>query len=80
LCRAAKKTRKKKGKGKNFKKKPGPLVCQAEKGEIKLYSVDAAHFVMEPYLGFLWCFARCSPPSAHGRKRYNVLGALDLKG
>jgi transposase len=40
--------------------------------------VDAAHFVMEPYLGFLWCFVRCFLPSAHGRKRYNVLGALDF--
>jgi transposase len=39
--------------------------------------MDAAHFVMSPYLGFLWCFVRQFIKAPAGRKRYNVLGALD---
>lgn len=54
-----------------------PLIGQAEAGKIKLYFVDAAHFVMQPYLGYFWCFVRCFILSPSGRKRYNVLGALD---
>jgi transposase len=56
-----------------------PLIEQAEAGKIKVYFVDAAHFVMEPYLGFLWCFVRCFILSSPGRQRYNILGALDFK-
>jgi transposase len=32
---------------------------------------------MQPFLGFLWCFQRCFVRSASGRKRFNVLGALN---
>lgn len=32
---------------------------------------------MQPFLGFLWCFQRCFVYSATGRKRFNVLGALN---
>jgi transposase len=39
--------------------------------------VDAAHFVFAPFLGSLWCAARRFVRAASGRKRYNVLGALD---
>ena len=42
-----------------------------------MYFVDAAHFVFAPFLGFLWCAARLFVRAASGRKRYNVLGALD---
>ena len=38
--------------------------------------MDAAHFVMQPFLGFLWCFARIFIQAPSGRKRFNVLGAL----
>src|SRR5512135_2051941 len=41
------------------------------------YFVDAAHFVFAPFLGCLWCAARLFVRAASGRKRYNVLGALD---
>lgn len=39
--------------------------------------MDAAHFILNPYLGFLWCFVRQFIKAPAGRKRYNVLGALD---
>jgi transposase len=39
--------------------------------------VDAAHFVFKAYLGFLWCFTRILIRSPSGRKRFNVLGALN---
>jgi len=39
--------------------------------------VDAAHFVHSVFAGFLWCFSRVFILSASGRRRWNVLGALD---
>jgi len=39
--------------------------------------VDAAHFVFGPFLGFLWCLVRLLVPGPSGRKRYNVLAALN---
>lgn len=39
--------------------------------------LDAAHFIHSVYLGFLWCFSRVFIRSASGRRRWNVLGALD---
>lgn len=42
-----------------------------------MFFVDAAHFVLGAYLGFLWCFERLFVKSASGRQRFNVLGALN---
>jgi transposase len=39
--------------------------------------VDAAHFVLLAYLGFLWCFERVLVRAPSGRQRFNVLGALN---
>lgn len=39
--------------------------------------MDAAHFVHRAYLGFLWCFERVFIASPSGRKRFNVLGAVN---
>jgi transposase len=39
--------------------------------------MDAAHFVFAPFLGFLWCFVRVFIKAPSGRKRFNVLGALN---
>jgi len=39
--------------------------------------VDAAHFVLGAYLGFLWCFTRIFVRAPSGRQRFNVLGALN---
>lgn len=38
--------------------------------------MDAAHFVMGSFLGWVWCAVRRCVRAASGRKRYNVLGAL----
>jgi transposase len=38
--------------------------------------VDAAHFVLGAYLGWLWCFARVLMRAPSGRQRFNVLAAL----
>ena len=40
--------------------------------------MDAAHFVLAPFLGLLWSFTRLFLQPPAGRKRFNVLGALDV--
>jgi transposase len=57
--------------------KLGPRLEEARQGRRRVYFVDAAHFVFAPFLGFLWCVARLFVRAASGRKRYNVLGAID---
>lgn len=37
----------------------------------------AAHFVHRAYLGVIWCFTRIFIASPSGRKRFNVLGAVN---
>jgi transposase len=54
-----------------------PLLTEAKAGKRKVYFVDAAHFVLASFLGYLWCIKRIFIPSSSGRKRYNVLGAID---
>jgi transposase len=39
--------------------------------------VDAAHFVFSAMLGYLWTKVRRFVKGAHGRKRFNVLGAIN---
>ncbi|BDA69336.1 hypothetical protein CAL7716_035020 [Calothrix sp. PCC 7716] len=54
-----------------------PLLKEACSGNKAVFFLDAAHFVYRSYLRYLWCFVRtfiCSPP---GRKRFNVLGAIN---
>jgi transposase len=54
-----------------------PRLRQAERGARTVLFVDAAHFVYGPFLGFLWCLVRLLVPGPSGRKRYNVLAALN---
>jgi transposase len=54
-----------------------PRLDQAERGRRSVLFVDAAHFVHGPFLGFVWCLVRLFVPAPSGRKRYNVLAALD---
>src|SRR3954452_9611545 len=54
-----------------------PALAEARAGRRALFFVDAAHFVWAPFLGSLWCLSRLFVRSATGRKRYNVLGALN---
>jgi transposase len=50
---------------------------QAAAGRRAVFFVDAAHFVYGPSLRFLWCLGRLFVPGPSGRKRYNVLAALN---
>jgi len=54
-----------------------PRLRQAQRLRRVVCFVDAAHFVHGPYLGFLWCFVRLVVRGPSGRKRFNVLGAID---
>jgi transposase len=54
-----------------------PALAQARAGREAVFFVDAAHFVWAPFLGCLWCLARLFVRAATGRKRYNVLGAVN---
>jgi len=54
-----------------------PALDDARAGRAAVFFLDAAHFVWAPFLGSLWCLARMFVRSATGRKRYNVLGALN---
>jgi transposase len=59
------------------KEKLEPVLEEAKAGKRKVYFVDAAHFVLAPFLGFLWSFSRLFIQAPAGRSRFNVLGALD---
>lgn len=59
-----------------IKKELEPRLEEAKRGQRKVYFVDAAHFVMGSFLGWLWCFKRIFIRSSSGRNRFNVLGAL----
>jgi transposase len=54
-----------------------PRLEEAKTGQRAVFFVDAAHFVLAPFLGLLWCFARVFVRAPAGRQRFNVLGALD---
>ena len=54
-----------------------PRLEEARQGLRQVFFVDAAHFVFAPFLGVIWCVARRCIRAASGRKRYNVLGALN---
>jgi transposase len=53
-----------------------PRLEEAKQGLRHLFFMDAAHFVMQPFVGFLWCFARVFIQAPSGRQRFNVLAAL----
>jgi transposase len=53
-----------------------PRLEEAGQGKRHVFFVDAAHFVLQPFLGFLWCFARVFIQAPSGRQRFNVLAAL----
>lgn len=54
-----------------------PRLEEAQEGKRRVFFVDAAHFVLGGFLGFIWCFQRIFVPTASGRKRYSILGAVD---
>ncbi len=54
-----------------------PRIAEAQAGKGALFFGDAAHFVQRPFLTYLWCFVRVFIKAPAGRKRFNVLGALN---
>jgi transposase len=54
-----------------------PRLAEAQAGQRAVFFVDAAHFVLAPFLGFLWSFVRVFIKAPAGRQRFNVLGALN---
>ena len=54
-----------------------PRLAEARAKKRTVYFVDASHFVLSSFLGWLWCFTRLHVRAASGRQRYNVLGALN---
>ena len=53
-----------------------PVLAEAQADTRHVFCVDAAHFVLGAWLGYLWCLARVLLPTPSGRQRFNVLGAL----
>ena len=54
-----------------------PRLAQARAGQRAVFFVDAAHFVLAPFLVFLWSVTRLFVRAPAGRQRFNVLGALN---
>jgi len=54
-----------------------PRLAEAKVGKRAVFFVDAAHFVLSPFLGYLWSALRLFIQAPAGRQRFNVLGALN---
>ncbi len=54
-----------------------PRLEEAKEGKIRLFFLDAAHFIHGAYLSVLWSFQRIFVKANSGRSRLNVLGAID---
>jgi transposase len=54
-----------------------PRLAEAQAGQRAVFFVDAAHFVLAPFLGMLWSFVRVFIRAPAGRQRFNVLAALN---
>ena len=54
-----------------------PRLAEAQAEQRAVFFMDAAHFVLAPFLGFLWSAVRLFIRAPCGRQRWNVLGALN---
>jgi transposase len=54
-----------------------PRLDEAQSGKRAVFFVDAAHFILSAFFGFLWSATRIFIPAPSGRQRFNVLGALN---
>ena len=54
-----------------------PCLKEAKENKRTVLFLDAAHFVHAPFVGFVWCLVRVIIKSSSGRKRFNVLGAIN---
>jgi len=53
-----------------------PVLEQAKRHDAHVFFVNAAHFVLLPFLGYLYSLVVRFIKSTPGRKRWNVLGAV----
>lgn len=60
-----------------LKKDFEPALEQAKKGLCYLFFMDAAHFVLSPFLCAVWCAVRMFIKAPAGRQRLNVVGAVN---
>jgi len=54
-----------------------PAIKEAQDGECHLLFMDAAHFILQPFICALWCVARLFIKASAGRNRINVLGVVN---
>jgi transposase len=54
-----------------------PVIKEAQKGECHLLFMDAAHFILEPFICAIWCITRLFIKASSGRNRINVLGVFN---
>jgi hypothetical protein len=54
-----------------------PRLQEAKAGSRAVFFIDAAHFVLAPFLGYLGSLMRLFIQAPSGRQRFNVLGALN---
>jgi hypothetical protein len=54
-----------------------PAIEEAKKGECQLLFMDAAHFILQPFICALWCFTRLFVKASSGRNRINILGVVN---
>lgn len=53
-----------------------PRLAEAQAGLRAIFFMEAAHFVLSPFLGYLWSRVCVFIQAPSGRQRFNVLGAL----
>lgn len=54
-----------------------PRLEESKNGKRKVFFVDAAHLLWGASLGYLWGRVRHFVLGAHGRDRFNILGAIE---
>ncbi len=54
-----------------------PAIEEAKKEECQLLFMDAAHFILQPFICALWCFTRLFVKASSGRNRINILGVVN---
>ena len=59
------------------KEKLEPAIKEAQNGDCHLLFMDAAHFILQPFICALWCVARLFIKASAGRNRINVLGTVN---
>jgi transposase len=59
------------------KEKLDPAIEEAQNGKCHLLFMDAAHFILQPFICALWCVTRLFIRASAGRNRINVLGAVN---